>query len=538
MSSSWKKPFQRLWRKVTGAGKVANSSNKKDLNSSNSRNRKGSNHSSTSASVRSTNTSYSLEDGDDEVEKHQRVSPKSSLANDSVFEENGSLDSLADEEDQCESAPSQRNGSLDSLVDEKDHRESVSSDENTFEFFPSNRKDSLILDQILLGINTERKENGVNTPENNHMGKNDEYEDVDAKAIVGATSVRPTSVSSKLDSNSPSSMAVSECSELDINIEANENGVKTPENNHTKADDKDEDVDAKPIAAISGRSNSARSKLDSTSVSSMRMAVSQGSDLDDISLLDTNTGREGNGVKTPQSSQTEADDEDEDVDKKAIVAAILGRPYSANSETDSDSDSSMAVSECSDLDDDSSDEESDHEVFDIEDHINKLAKRENKSDSDNDSYTDGYESVTSEKVSKTAEEIADSAIASTQTSGKGSETEESPITDDSDSEVSDQDEDQRPSSFKLPLKENGKTHEHNLALTLGESRAQDLRWPFSNFYVKELKQDLGMPLSDNKDALPSYKSTVAFANYPGRKRDVIQGRVWCVEWWAKEGLHH
>lgn len=74
--------------------------------------------------------------------------------------------------------------------------------------------------------------------------------------------------------------------------------------------------------------------------------------------------------------------------------------------------------------------------------------------------------------------------------------------------------------------------EDNLASTLEHSKAEDLRWPFSNFYVKEIDQEALSP--ENCDALPSYRSTQATASHPGRKRNVMLGRVWWVEWWARE----
>ena len=298
------------------------------------------------------------------------------------------------------------------------------------------------------------------------------------------------------------------------------------------------------------------------------------------------------------------DDEYADVDVKAIAAAISGRRESEVSESDSDSDTSTTVSEGSDVDDATSDEESDkesdHEVFDMDYHINKLVKGGSESESDNDSTseTDGSESAASEKLFQKAvqkvmkkfkrersQEIVESDLESTETTDKGSETEESPTSEDSASETSDQEQDLSDESSKetdpeivkpvengwvidptkmsenerisavrekaknegLPkkgeaypakaevlLQENEKTQEVNLAPTLEESNAQDLRWPLSNFYVKEFKQDLEMSLSDNEEALPSYKSTAASAAHPGRKRNVMLGRVWWVEWWAKE----
>jgi len=76
------------------------------------------------------------------------------------------------------------------------------------------------------------------------------------------------------------------------------------------------------------------------------------------------------------------------------------------------------------------------------------------------------------------------------------------------------------------------TQENTLASTLEDSKAQELRWPFSNFYVKEINQEA--TFSENSDALPSYRSTLASASHPGRKRNVMLGRIWWVEWWARE----
>lgn len=76
------------------------------------------------------------------------------------------------------------------------------------------------------------------------------------------------------------------------------------------------------------------------------------------------------------------------------------------------------------------------------------------------------------------------------------------------------------------------TQENTLASTLEDSKAQELRWPFSNFYVKEINQEA--TVSENSDALPSYRSTLASASHPGRKRNVMLGRIWWVEWWARE----
>lgn len=235
-----------------------------------------------------------------------------------------------------------------------------------------------------------------------------------------------------------------------------------------------------------------------------------------------------------EKNQPEEYDEYEDVDVKAIAAAISEELEGDDSEQ-SDSSGSGTVSEGSDLDDDSSDEESEHEVFDFENHINKLVKRENKSESasDNDSDSDGNESVNSEKVFKKAVEKAmkkikrersEEMVESDLESLKESETEDSPTSEDQSASEASDTEEENENAYKFQY----------LAPMLKANKVQNLRWPFSNLYVKELEQDPGMPLSDLEESLPSYRSTVATAFHPGRERNVMLGRVWWVEWWAKD----
>ena len=89
------------------------------------------------------------------------------------------------------------------------------------------------------------------------------------------------------------------------------------------------------------------------------------------------------------------------------------------------------------------------------------------------------------------------------------------------------------------MKEPEKVVEVNPASTLTGSKAEGLRWPISNFYVKELKQEAeitqekNMPLSDIEETSCSYKSIAVSASQGSRKRKVMLGRVWCQEWWAK-----
>ena len=75
-----------------------------------------------------------------------------------------------------------------------------------------------------------------------------------------------------------------------------------------------------------------------------------------------------------------------------------------------------------------------------------------------------------------------------------------------------------------------------IPVTLEEHLVSDLRWPFTNFYVKEVQEDMDdSHHTENHQysgALPCYKSKMSSSSFPGRKKDVMLGRVWWVEWWA------
>ena len=79
----------------------------------------------------------------------------------------------------------------------------------------------------------------------------------------------------------------------------------------------------------------------------------------------------------------------------------------------------------------------------------------------------------------------------------------------------------------------GSPMENNLASSsLDTVKVQDLRWPFSSYYIKEVQH---IPKGDGVDAaLPSSGSTESSPSFPGRKRNVMLGRIWWAEWWARE----
>ena len=226
-------------------------------------------------------------------------------------------------------------------------------------------------------------------------------------------------------------------------------------------------------------------------------------------------------------------------------------------------------------------EESDIEEFDIEHYVNELIKRENESESDTESDSGRLCSANLQNALEAADQIStemietgysdsnstqtvspddeeDMAVAPTKASFADMELEEDTGPDlpksmklsemvkylQKDSELTLLDPEtakNKGSSQNVPrsLKEPEKVVEVNPASTLTGSKAEGLRWPISNFFVKEVKQEAeitqekNMPLSYIEETLCSYKSIAVSASQGSRKRKVMLGRVWCQEWWAK-----
>ena len=226
-------------------------------------------------------------------------------------------------------------------------------------------------------------------------------------------------------------------------------------------------------------------------------------------------------------------------------------------------------------------EESDIEEFDIEHYVNELIKRENESESDTESHSGGLRSVNLQNALEAADQIStemietgysdsnstqrvspddeeDMAVAPSKTSFADMELEEDTGPDlpksmkpsemvkylQKESELTLLDPETTknkgsPQNVPGSLKEPEKVVEVNPASTLTGSKAEGLRWPISNFYVKEVKQEAeitqekNMLLSDIEATSCSYKSIAVSASQGSRKRKVMLGRVWCQEWWAK-----
>lgn len=226
-------------------------------------------------------------------------------------------------------------------------------------------------------------------------------------------------------------------------------------------------------------------------------------------------------------------------------------------------------------------EESDIEEFDIEHYVNELIKRENESESDTESDSGRLRSANLQNALEAADQIStemietgysksnstqtvspddeeDMAVAPSKTSFADMELEEDTGPDlpksmklsemvkylQKDSELTLLDPETAknkgsPQNVPRSLKEPEKVVEVNPASTLTGSKAEGLRWPISNFFVKEVKQEAeitqekNMPLSYIEETLCSYKSIAVSASQGSRKRKVMLGRVWCQEWWAK-----
>ena len=499
MTSVWKKPFKRLWQGVKGV-----KSKGKDSKLGNLRKRKSSTDCTNRVgSVRSGDNSHSAEDSD-YAQKHRFDS-----LGDSVVREDRKSDPLVDDKDDCNS---------------------TSADESEFELLSSARRGSLALDEILLDSNRgKRKENRAKTPEINkttraddNLGNSSRTYDIHrsithGKAVFNESDLQDTFSGKKAVTEHIGKKHRSISTNLFLR------NSEFAKNNFLDSLLKEEDF-------IKQSKLAHKDVVEHPSI--LRKVVGY-------------TEKIKNIENTIQANQSIPYEEYAEADVKAIIDAISRSENTQLSEQEDESDNSTIHSEVSD----SSSEESECQEFDIESYIDKLIKRENeKGDySDSDDASENAVKNRLRKVSKKTKRVFQAP------SDKSSETEAFPSTGDSNSDAGGQENDPRDELFEWErdvyfladneqISSSSETVTKKLApenigdivRTLGERRAEDLRWPLSIFYVKEFKQNSGMPLSDKSEVLPSYRSTVATARQPGRKTSVMQGRVWWVEWWAKE----
>ena len=272
----------------------------------------------------------------------------------------------------------------------------------------------------------------------------------------------------------------------------------------------------------------------------------------------------------------------EDFDIDHYIDQLMKRENESQNESESDSEDLVSVNSENTLElADPIEEESDIEEFDIEHYINELIKRENESESDTESDSGGLDSVNSQNALEAPDQIStevmetgyfdsnstqtvspdyeeDMAIAPSETSFADMELEKHTGPDlpklmkrlemvkylKKESELTCLDRETTkneasPQNVHFSLKEPEKVVEFNPASTLSGSKAEGLRWPISNFYIKEVKQeaeitqDKKMPVSSIEETSCSYKSIAVSASQASRKMKVMLGRVWCQEWWAK-----
>lgn len=428
--------------------------------------------------LKSKNNSYSLapEETDEDTSKSQQISRAGSI-DDMVFEMNGSaLDT-----------------STESLVDEGDDWSLLSADENAVRLLSSQKRGSLALNEILLGVDLDKKESDA--------GKEDV--DPDVKDIVAVITGRYDngSAGSETDSDSSSSTAVSEISEVE-DVSSDEESEVEP---HQEAFDID--------AYVSNLLNSSDNDSDSDSDSDGNASDASGK------AFQKAVQKVIRRIKRERSD--EIVDSDEESEKSENGSET--EEYSA-----SDDDS---ASEASDKEDDASDTSStkdqkegfemERDVIDPE--IAELLR--------GGLVIDPKMGKHNEKNCRTVYKYYlddNGRIRTTEKTVNNKDTSEATDDPPKNTECS-------PRKAKNSQTMNTLKDEDLLASTLVDDKVQDLRWPFSNFYVKEFNQDHDEVLPDKEmQTLPSYRSAAASASHPDRKMNVMLGRVWWVEWWAME----
>ena len=392
----------------------------------------------------------------------------------------GSIASLDTNEDSKQHQHSRRSsfgngyGSLDSLEDEQVW-DSISMEEKAVRLLSTHRRQSVDPKQIQVELHDYE---AVASPERRGEEEDPHVDPMDEETLTHVQNV----VASILErykqdsSDSDSSTAVSENSELDFHVSSDEESEPDDEE---KGDVFDFDLHIKKICKRDDGSDSESDGNESvTSEKAYKTAVR----------------------KAMKKIKRERSDELAESDKETEKGS--GNERSPKSDDDSSSESSEEGGEESDSSSGENEKESFEMARDIDPEIQEL-------------MVDGL--VIDPKKGKTG-------AGESRTVYRYYMNNEGRI--DSVSETADNlsEEDEGPSTMN--------TQENTLASTLEDSKAEELRWPFSNFYVKEINQEATFP--ENCDALPSYRSTQASASHPGRKRNVMLGRIWWVEWWARE----
>lgn len=437
---------KRLWSKgKEGVYVVSPNVNDPSSGKKESKTRKRSHDSDAKASISSRSSIASLDTNDDLKEHHR--SRESSLGN-----EYGSLDSLEDEE----------------------VWDSISMEEKAVRLLSTHKRHSVAPEQIQVEVNeyetVESPKKGIEE-EDAHVDPMDEETVAHVQNVVASILERYKQDSSDSDS----STAVSENSELDLRVSSDEES----ESDEEKGEVFDFNAHIKKICKRDDGSDSESDGNESvTSEKAFKTAVR----------------------KAMKKIKRDRSDELAESDKESEKGSENER--SSKNDDNSSSESSDQDGDESDSSSGENEKESFDMALDVDPEIQELMvgglvidPKKGKSGADESRTVYRYYLNNEGKIDSVSE-----------TADNLSEEDEGPST--------------------------ANTQENNLASTLEDSKAQELRWPFSSFYVKEINQEASF--SENCDALPSYRSTQASASHPGRKRNVMLGRIWWVEWWARE----
>ena len=556
MSKMLKKPFRRLWSRVNGNVYRVKYDERKNEPISASWNRKQS-CSGFQARSRLSSLNETTLLADDEKEHYHLP---------------GTSPSKLEEE-----------GSLDHLKDKLACAESTSADRN----FSSYRKGSE-------GTDSKRIGNIVKISRNNQPVAQ-KYTYINAKAMItpilerknstGTTLVRMCAISAVTEGSAHMSRYSFESNSITASSEGSElDDESSDEESELEEESDDEDFDIEHyIDQLIKRENGSQS--DSESDSEDLVSVDSENTLGPADPIEEESDIEEFDIEHYINELIKRENESEngsESDPGSLVSVISQNALEgADLMKDAKDLVSVNSQNTSELADSTEEEESDIEEFDIEHYINELIKRENESESDTESDSGGLRSANLQNALEVADQISTEMIEtgysdsnSTQTVSPDDEEDMAVApskTSFADMELEEDTGPDLPKSMKpsemvkylqqesvltlldpektknkdspqdVPgsLKEPEKVVEVNPASTLTGSRAEGLRWPISNFFVKEVQQEAeisqekNMPLSDIEQTSCSYKSIAVSVSQGSRKRKVMLGRVWCQEWWAK-----
>ncbi|XP_067045246.1 uncharacterized protein [Acropora muricata] len=372
--------------------------------------------------------------------------------------------------------------SLDSMLDE-DTWSLLSADETTVKLLSSQKRGSLALDEILQQSEAENDDSGVHV-------------DDDVRDIVAAIA-RQLNRDSESESDSSISGSTTGVSGAASEAASEAEDVSSDEESEEESDEEDFDVDAHVTRLIRG--SDSESESDSESDGDQTNSDASVKDFQKV------VRKVMNRIKRERSEDIlSSEDEESETSEKGSEAE-----NSPISEDDCSSEISEEGDDATDASSTKSAEEPTDNERTIDPDIAELLA-EGLVIYPKQGQKNGKESRTVYKYVMGD----DGRIQSTKETLENEDT--APKDDSATGEA-----DKTP-----PINQN---HVESLASTLDKDKVKDLRWPFSTFYVKEFNYDnIGI------QALPSYRSTEAVAAHAGRKRNVMLGRVWWVEWWAMQ----